>query len=322
MSIDVGVGLWTFQSTSSHPQRVAQLYRDFPQVARRVEELGYADLWLGEHRFWYDAWCPAPLLPLAAAAATTTRLGLGTAMMLLPQHDPARLREAASFVDAVADGRLQAGVGLGHRDAEYDGLGLRRDQRGKRMEAGLDALVADDDGLRPTSVWVGGMAPAALRRLGRRGLSALMPQTLDTETTRRAIDTIREAADQAGVAPGRIGMLKDVWVDGDGSRARSWFLPRLRRHYLEEAGAWWVMKGDTHGFGRPDDLDRQVDRVVDAAVVGSPDEVGESLGRLADDGVDHLVVRLNFDFTEGPALETALELFASTVLAPLREVAA
>lgn len=314
MSLEVGVGLWTFQSTAHHPRSLGREYRDFPAVARRVEELGFAHLWLGEHRFWYDAWCPAPLMPLAAAAAATTTLRLGTAMSLLPQHDPQRLRRQVDAVRDIAGDRIELGVGLGHRDAEFDGVGLARNRRGKRMEAGLDILLAEPSPLPATSIWVGGMAPAALQRLGRRGLSALMPQTLSGGATRRAIDTIAAAADEAGSAPGRIGMLKDVWIDDDGRRTREWFVPRLRQHYLEEAGAWWVLKGDTHGFARPGDLLAQVERVVDSAVIGTPDEVAEQLAGLTEDGVQQVVARLNFDFVSPSRLDEAMELFAGTVL--------
>jgi len=310
MAIDVGVGLWTFQSTAHHPRSLARQYRGFPAVAQRVEELGYADIWLGEHRFWYDAWCPAPLMPIAAAAAGTDRLRFGTAMMLLPQHDAVRLAAVAETVQGVAAGRLELGVGLGHRDAEFDGLGLQRRQRGKRMESGLDVL---GERFLPSSVWVGGMAPAALRRLGSRGMSSLMPQTLDAETTRRAIATIDAAAAEAGVPRGRVGMLKDVWVE-TGDHDRAWFLARLREHYLEEAGAWWVMKGERHGFAMPDDLEAQVQRVVDSAVVGTPDEVAAELASLEALGVDHLVARPCFDFVAPEVLDVELEVFATTVL--------
>jgi alkanesulfonate monooxygenase SsuD/methylene tetrahydromethanopterin reductase-like flavin-dependent oxidoreductase (luciferase family) len=109
-------------------------------------------------------------------------------------------------------------------------------------------------------------------------------------------------------------MLKDVWIGIDGDRARDWFLPRLSRHYQEEAGAWWVLKGDGHGFSRPTELERQVERAVRSAVVGSPDEVAERIAALAVDGVDHVVARLNFDFVPPRALDAAMELFADTVL--------
>ncbi|GLX11120.1 LLM class flavin-dependent oxidoreductase [Microbispora sp. NBRC 16548] len=318
MPLDIGVGLWTMQSTASYPHSIPGQYRAFPDEARHVEELGFGSLWLGEHRFWYDAWVPAPMLPIAAGVAATSTLRFGTAMMLLPQHDPDRLAATAASLNALGGRRFDVGVGLGHRDAEYDGLGIARPSRGRRMDAGLDRLTAPVYGLAPDTIWVGGMAEAALRRLGCRGMSAMLPQTLDERALRGAVHTIGEAAAAADVPRGRIGVLKDVWVDTDGARAREWFLPRLRDHYQEEAGAWWVLKGRGHGFSQRDVLDRQVDRVVASAIVGDPGEVAERLAELPACGVDKVVVRLNFDFTYGPALRRALELFAGSVLPLVR----
>ncbi|RBM14846.1 hypothetical protein DI005_29700 [Prauserella sp. PE36] len=313
MGVEMGVGLWTFQSTVTRPHQLPCLYRDFPTVARKVEQLGYAHLWLAEHRLWYDAFCPAPLLPIASAAAATTTLRLGTAMVLLPQHDPERLRSLAAAVDDAARGRLELGVGLGHRDAEFDALGLPRTGRGRRMDAGLDVLDREPRDRRPDAVWGGGMARAALERIGRHGMSALLPQTLDAEGIRRAVATITGAARAAGREPGRIGMIKDTWVDVDGEAARSWFLPRLRRHYTEEAGAWWVLDGG-QGFTSPERLQGQVDRTATSAVVGSPDEVAARFGQIADAGVDTIVARVNFDFVSDRELGEQLELLAATVL--------
>jgi alkanesulfonate monooxygenase SsuD/methylene tetrahydromethanopterin reductase-like flavin-dependent oxidoreductase (luciferase family) len=244
----------------------------------------------------------------------TTTLRFGTAVMLLPQHDPDRLAATAAAVAEASGDRLEVGVGLGHRDAEFDGLGIPRSRRGTRMAAGLDRLR-----FPPQRVWVGGMAEVALDRLGARGMSALLPQTLDAAGITGAIGRIDLAASGAAVPRGRIGVLRDVWVDADGDRAREWFLPRLRRHYVEEIGAWWVLGGGGHGFADPARLNRQVARTAGAAVVGTPDEVAAALLDVAALGVDTVVVRLNFDFTYGQALDRALELFAGTVLPLLKE---
>lgn len=311
----VGVGLWTFQSTAAHPTSVGRAYREFAAQAAYLEGLGFDDVWLGEHRLWYDAWCPSPLMPLASAATATRTLGLGTAMVLLPQHDPIRVASTAATLDAVSGGRVQLGVGLGHRDAEFDAFGIARNEWGARMDAALDALL--DGGFEPARVWVGGMADAALDRLGRRGMSCMLPQSLSSEAISRAIGRIRAAAESAGVVPGRIGMLKDVWVGADSRCARDWFLPQLAEHYREEAGAWWVMKAGGHGFTEPEALHRQVARVVDSAVVGAPHEVAGELRRFAEQGIDHLVVRCMFDFTAGQPAVDACNLFAAAVLPEL-----
>ena len=106
-----------------------------------AEELGFDSIWVGEHRLWYCGWCPAPLHALAAAAAATTRIRLGTAMYLVPQHEPVSAARAIARLDGLSGGRVELGAGLGYRDAEFDALGLRRDRRGKTMDASLDVLV-------------------------------------------------------------------------------------------------------------------------------------------------------------------------------------
>ncbi len=336
MSLDIGVGLWTMQSTVSAPSSMPALYRRFVDDARRVEELGYHSMWMAEHRFWYDGWCPAPFTAAAAAAAVTERLRFGTGMLLLPQQDPLRLAETVATVDRLAGGRLDVGVGLGHRDAEFDGLGIRRASRGARMDEALDVLQAAWSG-RPWShdgthfhyadqpplpapaqqpgppLWIGGMADAALQRGMDRGLSFLLPQTLYPHEVAALAERIRAGWQAAGVAPGRIGILKDAWIGEDGDEAREWFLARTAVHYREEAGSWWVLKGRATGFEEPELLDRQLRRIVETPLVGDPDRLHADLQELADAGADLVVLRFNFDVTAERSMQ-AMSLFSRTVL--------
>src|SRR5207253_3165092 len=86
-AIEIGLALWTMQSTAGAPASHSALYRHLPDDARLVEALGFDSMWFAEHRFWYDGWCPAPLVAAASAASATTSLGIGTSMVLLPPHD-------------------------------------------------------------------------------------------------------------------------------------------------------------------------------------------------------------------------------------------
>lgn len=327
MTMEIGVALWTMQSTAAAPANHATLYRELPAHALLAEELGFASLWLAEHRFWYDGFCPAPLIAAASAAAVTTRLRFGTAMLLLPQHDPTRIAATAAALDRLSGGRLDLGVGLGHRDAEFDGLGVARTTRGARMDTALDVLLSAWDGeLLPVQrphppIWVGGMAEAAIRRGARRGLSFLLPQTLYPEEVTRLREQVRGAAAEAGVEPGRIGVLRDVWVADDGPAARREVLPRLAAHYREEAGSWWILKGRHHGFADPAQLDRQLTRITDTALVGTPEEVTGGLVALRDAGADLATLRLHFDVTRS-GLPDALRRCARDVLPAFAPVAA
>ena len=133
------------QSTAARPGLGHALYRRFREDVLVAEELGFDSIWVGEHRLWYCGWCPAPLHALAAAAATTTRIRLGTAMYLVPQHEPVSAARAIGRLDELSGGRVELGAGLGYRDAEFDALGLRRDRRGNPAR---DRLLDPDPGGR------------------------------------------------------------------------------------------------------------------------------------------------------------------------------
>jgi len=164
-------------------------------------------------------------------------------------------------------------------------------------------------------LWIGGMAPAALERGASRGTGFVLPQTLYPSEVAEFVDTIGGYADAAGRAPGPIGILKDCWVTGPGTLASDEIRERIRRHYREEAGAWWVLKGDSTGFQRPELLDRQLQRVYDTALIGSADEVVDSLTELRGVGVDLVTLRFWFDVTAGEEAWRSMELFTSEALA-------
>lgn len=319
--MDVGLALWTMQSTAAYPRGQALLYEELYRDACTVAELGFGSLWFAEHRFWYDGWCSAPLVAAAGLSARVEGLRFGTAVSLPAQHDAARFRETALRLDRVSGGRLDLGVGLGHRDTEFDGLGLRRGSRGRRMDQTLDVLCAADSSGRSLagSVWVGGIAERALRRAATRGLNVLLPQTLYPAEVVAVSRQLGVWAREAGRVPGRVAMQQDLWLDSDAARAREYFLPRLAAHYREEAGAWWVMKHRGHGFAVPEALATQVRRVVDTAAVGTADDVATKLRRLVEAGVQQLIIRVKFDVT-ADRWQAVARTLAAEVLPALKGV--
>lgn len=312
----LGVGLWTMQSTAAAPANPVALYRRFMEDAVVVERHGLHSVWTAEHRLWYDGWCPALLHAQAFAAARTTRLRFGNAMLLAPQHDAVALGRAAATLDRLSGGRVDLGLGLGHREAEFDALGVRRDRRGRLMEAALDTLAGvwaggygDDPPVqRPgPPIWIGGMAPAAIARAATRGHNLMLPQTLLPAELAAVVATYREQA----AGPAEIGAMRDVWIEPDARRARR-FRERLVHHYREEAGAWWILKGQV-GFAQPEQLARQLGRITDSALVGGPDEVASGLAALREAGAELFAVRLQFDFVEQAELHEQVARLAEEV---------
>jgi alkanesulfonate monooxygenase SsuD/methylene tetrahydromethanopterin reductase-like flavin-dependent oxidoreductase (luciferase family) len=238
-------------------------------------------------------------------------------MLLLPQHDPVRLARSVSTLDRLSGGRVDLGAGLGHRDAEFDLFGLRRDRRGRLMEAGLETLKAvwrGDHGDEPPiqrpgpPIWIGGMAAPAIARAARGGHNLMLPQTLYPAELRKIADAYEAKAEEPGV----VGCMRDVWIEPD-ERLAAEVAKRIERHYREEAGSWWVLKGGV-GFRQPERMERQLDRIRETAVIGPAQRVAEALNELIAAGAEFLVLRLNFDVISRTQLHEALARLSEEVV--------
>jgi alkanesulfonate monooxygenase SsuD/methylene tetrahydromethanopterin reductase-like flavin-dependent oxidoreductase (luciferase family) len=138
--VDVGL-FFTFRNPEPWRRDQARLYADCLEEIRVAEEVGFDSVWLGEHHFTDDGFVAAPLTVAAAIATVTSRIQIGTYCLLLPQHHPVRLAEAAAAVDILSGGRLILGLGLGYRPTESAALDLDFHRRGEVMDEALEVLV-------------------------------------------------------------------------------------------------------------------------------------------------------------------------------------
>ena len=104
-----------------------------------AEELGFAFGQVGHHRFTHG-YNASPWVALAAVAARTTKLCLGTGIFLLPLDHPLNVAEQVATLDQVSGGRAFLGAGLGYRRYEWDALELPYEQRGDRMSEALEIV--------------------------------------------------------------------------------------------------------------------------------------------------------------------------------------
>jgi alkanesulfonate monooxygenase SsuD/methylene tetrahydromethanopterin reductase-like flavin-dependent oxidoreductase (luciferase family) len=119
-----------------------QRYRDIMAQIELGDELGFDTVWLGELHFSRTFSILAdPLMVLAAAAQRTNRIRLGTAVTLLPLHNPVKIAEEAATVDILSDGRLELGVGRGTAPLHYEGYGIPQEESRERFEEALDFIL-------------------------------------------------------------------------------------------------------------------------------------------------------------------------------------
>jgi probable F420-dependent oxidoreductase len=221
-------------------------YREGPaavlRLARAIEDLGYDHLDMFDHvvmGFPVEGRPPGPyhagmpileaLVTLGAIAVVTSRIKLGTEVLVLPQREPTLVAKQVATLDTLSGGRMRLGVGVGWQESEYEALGEDFHTRGSRMDEAIallrtywtDSQVtfsgkhyrATAMGMEPKPpqggrlpIWVGGIADAALRRAGRLGDGWLASRIGDAEHGRRAIETVRRHAEAAGRDPATIGL--------------------------------------------------------------------------------------------------------------------
>lgn len=116
-----------------------QHYKDFLEDVTYAEALGFDTVWIGEHHV-NNYICPAPQVVATAIAQRTTKIRIGTGIVLLPHHDPLRLAEDYALVDVLSGGRLDLGLGRGFIKAHYDGFNQSMGESRERFQEGLEVI--------------------------------------------------------------------------------------------------------------------------------------------------------------------------------------
>jgi alkanesulfonate monooxygenase SsuD/methylene tetrahydromethanopterin reductase-like flavin-dependent oxidoreductase (luciferase family) len=116
------------------------LYAEALDLIAWSEGAGFAGAWIPEHHGAEDGYMPSPLVALAAAAARTKTLKLGSAVALAPLYHPVRFAEDCAVLDILAQGRVEMALAIGYRRRETDGYGVDFTTRGRRFDEFLEIV--------------------------------------------------------------------------------------------------------------------------------------------------------------------------------------
>jgi probable F420-dependent oxidoreductase len=216
------------------------------ELARLAEDAGFDTATTGHHHF-QPGIMSDPLTFLAAVAARTTTLRVGTGIFQLPLHHPVRVAEQVATIDEMSGGRVSLGVGLGWSALEYETFGGSLRERGARMEEALEILRLvwtgehtsydgrfwqfDELTVYPRPVqqphpplWVAGVADAAVRRAARLGDAWLCGPVQSLGVATRCLATYR--AERAALGrPDDWILRRYAWVGADHEQVREQVLP-------------------------------------------------------------------------------------------------
>ncbi len=343
VAVKIGIGLFTGQIPAGSSKTFEHEYRDTLDLVRLAEALGFDSAWVSEHHGSSDGYFPSLLPMLAAFAAVTERMQLGTGIVLTPFHDPLRLAEDAATVDQLSGGRLILGLGIGWREEEFRMFGvpmserlqrtvetieiLRRAWTGRRFSFEGRSFRYDRVKVTPTParpdgppIFLGGYVEKALRRAGRLA-DGYITDADSVEDVRPSLALFDEGARGVGKDPRRLGLAliqsAFPWRDGD-----AWEV--VRDGVVQQLGCYgaWEAGADTpeNDALQPIPPDEETMRKWTAS--GTPEQVAHALRPLVeafgDRGDLHLIVRLHYPGMDFRTASRATELFAEEVIPALR----
>ncbi len=340
IALKLGVGLFTGQIPPDSNRTFTEEYAETLELVKLTESSGLDAAWVSEHHFAADGYLPSLLPMLAAFAAVTDRIELGTGVVLAPFHDPVRLAEDFAVVDQLSGGRTVAGFGIGWRDEEFRAFGIPTKQRVGRMTELVEILrlawteqrfdysgrhfryssvAVTPKPARLPPILIGGFVDEAVRRAGRIG-DGYISSRVPPERLEQALSLAAEARRDAGhTGPPLVAMLQNAFVTNDPER--DWATVRAGiGHQLGTYAGW---RGGTDVEAKPLVLvPPHEDDIRRTTAYGTVDEVVEQLRPytevLSRYPESHLIVRHHYPGMTADQTAGSIELFASGVAPALR----
>jgi alkanesulfonate monooxygenase SsuD/methylene tetrahydromethanopterin reductase-like flavin-dependent oxidoreductase (luciferase family) len=288
----------------------AQGFFDFVETNVEAEALGFHSSFVTEHHFTGIGQVSATLTLLTFIAARTTRLRLGTAILVLPWHNPVLLAEQVATLDLLSRGRLDLGVGKGYRHNEFAGFAMPPDEAGPRFEEVLDVLVralASDEPFshrgrffrfdavvveppphqRPhPPLWLAAGSSASISACARRGFNLLLDQFASPRQIGERIALYRRELEAVGHAfdATRVAVARNIFVAHDAAEKQEAVRRQAQIHErLLSLSRGSESRPGSHILGYADMPEAH-------SLIGTAEEVADGLAALEEVGVAYVLL--------------------------------
>jgi probable F420-dependent oxidoreductase len=320
------------------PIEGGHFYREALEEVVRAEELGFDSVWMEEHHAVTDHYWPSPLTVLAGFATRTSRLRLGTDILVAAFYHPVRLAEDVAMLDVISGGRFTLGIAIGYKPDEFALYGVELAKRGARFEEQLRIMTGlwTEDRLsfqgryytvegriepRPVTkphppVWIGGWGELTLKRAAALADNWIPGPTADLARLlagKRQFLENRKAAGRTEPVT-EWPLTRDVIIADTDAEARELAERHIMVAYRREyAGGW------RHPFidaSVATDLDRLM---ADRFIIGGPEQCIAQIRRFVEQyGMTHLICRTFFPGMPHRHIMRELELLAQEVMPAFR----
>jgi alkanesulfonate monooxygenase SsuD/methylene tetrahydromethanopterin reductase-like flavin-dependent oxidoreductase (luciferase family) len=285
-----------------------------------AEPLGFDSLFALEHHFTGYAMSPAPTQLLAYYAGRTKRIQLGTAVIVLPWHDPVRVAEQIALLDIMCGGRCLFGFGRGAASVEYEGFRIPMGEARPRFVEAANIIVkalANDSfehqgeffqiprtAIRPRPIshperrfYASAVSPESGEIMAKLGFGILMVMQNEWAKASEDIATYRRIATEAGHTPRPPVILTNVCCAESRSEAQERAVKYLGQkwqsiddHYHFSDGHLSTVKG-YESYGKmartyakinesAESKSKATDFYVSIQIVGTPDDCLQKIGEL------------------------------------------
>jgi alkanesulfonate monooxygenase SsuD/methylene tetrahydromethanopterin reductase-like flavin-dependent oxidoreductase (luciferase family) len=290
-----------------------QGFRDYIEYNVEAEALGYDSTFVVEHHFTGFGQVSASLNLLTWVAARTRTLRLGTAVMVLPWHNPVLLAEQAATIDLLSGGRLEFGVGKGYRHNEFASFCIPQEEADERFEESLELILKswtsnerfshhgkywnfEDIIVEPPTqqkphppIWMAAGNPDSIRNVARRGFKLLLDQLASTQLAIERFNIYKAEVEASGrkFDPMDVGVSRAFYVAKSAEDKAKAVEARLaNQQRLAKLAA------DPSGKARSSMLTfaDTLDAAGESAMYGTPDEIAAKLSALRAAGVEHVLL--------------------------------